>query len=500
MDLTPDPVVRTTAGPVRGTRTPGVTAFLGIPYAAPAVGRARFAAPVRAPAWQAPRDATAHGPTALQGPYPPPMDRLLPSSVAPGEDYLNVSVWTPDPAASALPVIVWVHGGAFVRGAASIPTYDGSAFARDGVVLVGINYRIGLPGFAVLPDAPQNLGIRDQILALQWVQENIAAFGGDPGRVTIMGESAGGMSVATLLGSPAAQGLFSAAIMQSGNATTAADPDDARRVGEAVAERLGVAATAEALSDVDPAALLAAQTQVGAELATNPDPGRWGASVVRGGLGIMSYFPTIDGEVVPDLPLASVRQGSSAGIPLLTGTTAEEFRLFTVPTGLAAAVTDEVLPLLLARYGWDSSVARRYAANRPGAGPGDVVSAMLTDAGFRAPTAALASAQHATGADVFVYELGWATPVDGLGACHALDLGFVFDTLDQATGSVLLGPHPPQSLADTMHRAWVDFATGHDPGWPVYRPGERAVMRFDEASEVVTDPRPEELDWLLPAP
>ncbi len=498
MDRHPDALVRTTSGRVRGIATNGVSAFLGIPYAAPAVGRARFAAPRPAPAWEGVRDATAHGPTPLQAPYPPPMDRLLPAAVAPGDDYLSVSVWTPDPGAGGLPVIVWLPGGAFVRGAASLPAYDGSAFARDGVVLVGVNYRLGVPGFGVVRGAPQNLGIRDQLLALQWVQDNVSAFGGDPSRVTVMGESAGGMSVATLLAAPPAKGLFAQAVMQSGNATVAAHPDDARRVTEAVAARLGVPATAEALGDADPDALLAAQTAVGIEVASRPDPARWGASVIRSGLGVMSLFPTLDGEVVPDVPLTRIAAGSATGIPLLTGTTTEEFRLFTVPTGVAGALTDEGLAAAVARYGWDPAVARRYAAHRPGASPGDVLTAMLTDAAFRAPTVALAEAQHAAGAATFVYELGWATPVAGLGACHALDLGFVFDTLGADDQSELLGPEPPQALADTMHTAWVAFAAGGDPGWPRYTPSERAVMVFDVRSAVVHDPRADELDWLRP--
>ena len=424
------------------------------------------------------------------------MDRLLPASVSPGPDYLSVSVWTPDPGAARLPVLVWLHGGAFVRGAASIPVYDGSAFARDGVVLVGVNYRLGLPGFAVVRGAPQNLGIRDQLLALQWVQDNLAAFGGDPARVTVMGESAGGMSVVTLLASPAADGLFAQAVMQSGNATIAAHPDDARRVTEAVAARLGVPATADALGDADPDALLAAQTAVGIEIATRPDPDRWGASVIRSGLGVMSLFPTLDGDVVPDLPLTRVAAGAASRIPLLTGTTTEEFRLFTVPTGMAGGLTEDGLSATLARYGWDAAVARRYAAARPGASPGDVLTAMLTDAAFRAPTVALAEAQHTAGAETFVYELAWATPVGGLGACHALDLAFVFDNLGAKGESELIGPEPPQPLADAMHAAWVAFATAGDPGWQHYTPAERAVMVFDVRSAVVHDPRADELDWL----
>ncbi|MDN5796097.1 MAG: carboxylesterase family protein [Intrasporangium sp.] len=486
-------VVRITTGQVRGDQHERVSRFLGIPYAAPAIGHARFEVPRPAPAWDGVRDATRHGPTALQAPYAAPVDTLLPSSVDDGPDYLNVGVWTPDPGGSGLPVIVWFPGGAFVRGANSIATYDGTAFARDGVVMVGVNYRLGVAGFPVLPDAPTNLGIRDQILALQWVQENVAAFGGDPGNVTIMGESAGGMSVATLMAAPPARGLFRRAIVQSGGGSTVGDPDDLRRVVEEVAARLGVPTTAEALGQVAPEALLEAQTAVGLELALGPDPARWGATTIRAGLGITGFFPCVDGEVVLGPPSEVITGGSTVPVPLLTGTTAEEFRLFVVPTGVAAAVTPEAMPLLAARYGWPAELVERYSANRPDAPPGDVVAAILTDGAFRLPTVQLAEAAGAAGSTAHVYEFAWRTDlVAELGACHALELGFVFDTLGREPGPTLVGPGAPQSLATEMHSAWVSFASTGDPGWAAYTPDRRAVMTFGVPSEVVVDPRGDE--------
>jgi para-nitrobenzyl esterase len=407
-----------------------------------------------------------------------------------GPEYLNVNVWTPDPGGSGLPVMVWFPGGAFVRGANSIATYDGSAFARDGVVLVGVNYRLGIAGFPVLPDAPTNLGIRDQILALEWVQENIAAFGGDPGNVTIFGESAGGMSVATLMAAPQARGLFGRAIVQSGSGAAVGHPDDLRRVTEAVALRLGVPATAAALSEVDPNALREAQTAVGLELTLNPDPARWGATTARAGLGIMAFFPCIDGDVVPGVPSEVIAKGPT--VPLLTGTTAEEFRLFAVPTGVATSVTAETLPLVAARHGWPIELVDLYTANRPGASPGDVFAAMLTDVAFWLPTVHLAEAANAGGAPAHVYEFAWRTTVADLGASHALELGFVFDTLGREGAGPLAGGNPPQSLATEMHSAWVNFASTGEPGWTAYTPAERVVMRFDAESEMVLDPRAEE--------
>ncbi|OFE16724.1 carboxylesterase [Humibacillus sp. DSM 29435] len=484
------PVVAVSGGQVIGTSHAGVNVFLGIPYAAPAVGRSRYREPQPVVPWPGRRDATSHGPTPAQTPYPAPMDEVLPSSVTPGDDYLNLSVWAPSEGEN-LPVMVWIHGGAFVRGANSISTYDGSAFARDGVVMVGVNYRLGAPGFAVLDGAPTNLGLRDQIAALTWVRENVAAFGGNPDNVTLFGESAGAMSVATLMTSPGAQGLFHRAIAQSGAATVACSLDDARLVSGELAAQLGVPATAEAFAELDPDDVLAAQTAVALAIQADPNPQRWGASILQGGLGIMSLFPVIDGDVVPEVPQAGIAHCTAAGMPLLLGTTRQEYRLFLVSTGLADAVSTEMLPALAARYGWPDQAVETYTANRPSASAGDIAGAILTDAAFRVPTTALAAAQHASGGTVYTYEFAWPTPVMGLGACHALELGFVFDTLGE--GSAMAGANAPQPLADEMHRAWVAFARDGDPGWTAWTPDDPAVMTFDCESEVVYGPRADEL-------
>lgn len=489
--------VQLSAGTVRGVRQDQVTAFLGIPYAAPAVGAARFEAPRAPEPWDGIRDATRHGPAAPQSAYPEPIGSILPSSVSPGDEYLNVNVWTPDPEAPGLPVMVWIHGGAFTRGANSIPTYDGAAFARDGVVLVSLNYRLGVAGFAVLDGAPTNLGLRDQIFALEWVRDNIAAFGGDPGNVTIFGESAGGMSVATLLAAPPARGLFHKAIMQSGNGVIAATVEDARRVSGAIAERLGIEPTAAAFAAVATDELQAAQDAVGLEVAANPDPDTWGASIIRGGLGVMTLFPVLDDDIVPTRPLEAIADGKGAQVPLLTGTTTEEFRLFTIPTGIAAMITPDVLPFVLSRYGWEQSAYELYAASRPDAPVGDVVTDMLTDLSFRAPTVALARAHTAAGGQSYLYEFAWPSPVSGLGACHALELPFVFDTLRAAAG--IAGPDAPQSLADETHATWVRFATTGDPGWAASGAQSATVRILDTPTRTVENPRADELAvWLRP--
>src|SRR5215207_604265 len=243
--------VRTPAGTVRGRVRDGVHAFLGIPYAAPPFGPRRFAAPQPAEPWDGVRDALDYGPTVPKPAYTPPYDVLLREPVIPGADCLNLNVWTPDPGHAGLPVFVWIHGGAFVNGSGAVPVYDGATFARDGVVCVTINYRLGVDGFLQFADdGPANRGLLDQVAALRWVQENIAAFGGDPARVTVGGESAGAMSVGCLLAMPSAQGLFGQAVLQSGAGHHALTAATATRIGGYVAERLNVPATREALAAV----------------------------------------------------------------------------------------------------------------------------------------------------------------------------------------------------------------------------------------------------------
>lgn len=484
-----DSIAVTSSGQLRGKTTDGITAYLGIPYAADPVGPKAFQAPEPAPAWDGVRDAVTLGSTAPQPPYEPPYDVLLTNPLTPGPEFLNLNVWTPG--GSGLPVLVWFHGGAFRNGSNATPAYDGTAFARDGVILVGVNYRLGVQGFGVLKDAPSNRGLLDQVAALRWVQENIAAFGGDPGRVTIAGQSAGGMSVATLMSMPSATGLFQQAIVQSGSATATALAADGAVITAEVAKRLGVEPTAGGFASVAIEELLAAQRVVALELRQNPDPVRWGATVVSAGGGIMPFFPVIDGDSVPARPLDAIAAGSASGVDLLIGTTTEEMRLFSIPSGMAAAITAEALPVLLTRSGIDPAIAAVYAANRPGESPGEIFSAVVSDGFFSLPTLQLALAQRAH-ATAYLYEFDWQSAIDGLHACHALELPFVFDTLATAT-SPLYGAEPPQSVADSMHAAWVAFAMTGRPGWSAYETTTRPVMTFGLPTRLVENPRAEEL-------
>ena len=482
----------TTSGPIRGRQAGGVVAFLGIPYAAAPFAELRFAAPAPPPPWTAVRDCVAYGPTALKPPYPAPIDLLLPEPAIEGTDVLNLNVWTPDPAATGLPVIVWIHGGAFVNGSGAVPQYDGTAFARDGVVLVTLNYRLGVDGFLHFgDDGPTNRGLLDQVAALTWVRDNIATFGGDPGNVTVAGESAGAFSVSALLSMPLAAGLFRRAVLQSGAGHHALTAATASRVAAALAEQLGVPLTRAALAAVDPAELVAAQFALSQSIAAAPDPVRWGE--IAGNL--MAWEPVIDGDVLPALPVRAIEAGASAEVDVLLGTTSDEFALFLVPNGFVDFIDDATLAMAVAGYGLPAQALATYRSGRPTATPGELLIAVGTDWFFRIPALRLAEARAGGPARTFMYEFAWPSPLfDGrLGACHALEIPFVFDTLDSPGAEALAGQAsaqaPVQALADVMHRAWVDFAASGDPGWPAYEVRTRPVQVFGTLTSVVPDPR-----------
>lgn len=486
-----DTVVHTKQGAVRGSVAGKVATFKGIPYAAPPFGPNRFEPPRPAKPWDGVRDALTYGPTVLKPPYSPPFDRILPEPAIPGEDCLNLNIWSPDLGQAGLPVMVWIHGGAFANGSGAVPTYDGSRFARDGVVCVTINYRLGVDGFLYLGNGSANIGLLDQIAALAWVQENIVAFGGDPNNVTIFGESAGGMSVGTLLSMPRTGGLFRRAIAQSGAGHHAISPGTARRVGQYLAEKLGVEPTREAIAAVPIARLLQAQVELTADAFRHPDPQRWGEVAAN----LMPFEPVIDGEVLPMRPIDGIVAGAGTGVTLMVGTNAEEQRLFMVPSGTINYITEEVLAGIAAAYGLPvAETLATYRAARPDAGAGDLFAAIITDWFYRIPAIRLAEARTQGTEATYMYEFAWRSPqYDGrLGACHALEIPFVFDALDQGGDEAISGSNAPQHIADAMHAAWIAFATSGDPGWPRYDLARRATMRFDITSEVVDDPRPEE--------
>lgn len=461
------------AGIVRGEVVDGVRRFLGIPYAAAPFGDRRFREPEPAAPWSGVRDATAFGPTAPQRPYPGAIGELLGSVRVPGDDILTVNVWAPTHAERA-PVVLWIHGGALERGTAALPLYDGSAFARAGVVFASINYRLGSEGFSVLDDAPRNLGLQDAAAGLAWVHREIAAFDGDPARITVMGESAGGAIVAGLLARPESRALVSRAIIQSGplEAQSAAK---AGRVTAQLASRLRIGTDRGAFLGLSPEQLLDARREQAAD-----------SSPLGGAPGFQfavdeDSLPGSPHEVIPDVD-----------VPLLIGSNTDEYRLWFTPETLAGISR---LKLLLARLAL--RIPRRavsaYRAAFPGASTGEIFGQLATDILLRGPLTRVARQRTAP---TYVYEFAWQSPVRELRAAHALEIGFVFDRLDDPETQRLAGAEAPQRLADEMHRAWVSFITTGDPGWPAYG-ADRTTRLFDAQSSTVPQRRTDALDLLL---
>jgi para-nitrobenzyl esterase len=477
--MSPAPVVSTTSGPVRGIELAnGICVFKGIPYAAPPTGLDRFREPVPPAPWTGVRNAFEYGPTAPKTPYAAPLDALVPEADIAGDDYLNLNIWTPDPAGSA-PVLVFLHGGGFSNGSGADGCHDGTNFARDGVVLVTPNYRIGVDGFLLLDGVPANLGLQDQIAALAWVRENIAAFGGDPDRVTLGGQSAGAMSVGALLAMSSASGLFHRAILQSGAAHHTIGTASARMIADALAERLGIATTHAAFAAVPSDKLLAVLPLLRSEIAADPDPDRWGEAA----LTVMPFQPVVDGSVLPGDP-----RNAGTGLDLLIGTNSDEFNLFLAPTGLIDLIPDSFFRRAAEQRGLDPDAAQAAYGD---AKPGELLARMMTDWTYRIPAVRLAEACTGT---AHMYEFCWQSPAFGgrLGACHTAELPFAFDNLHERSFAGLLGTQPPQPIADAMHAAWVAFVTTGDPGWRAYREDTRTTMRFDTLVAEVDDARPAE--------
>ena len=484
MDVT-QPVVRTASGPVRGRRdAAGIAAFRGIPFAQPPVGGLRFAPPRPARPWAGVRDAAEFGPPPPQSAYAVTPAPPAPPGADP-DDWLTVNVFTPDPGAAGLPVMVWIYGGAYRAGSASLPGYDGTPLARQHVVLVTFNHRVGVEGYAHLPGVPANRGLLDQIAALRWVRENIAAFGGDPDRVTVFGESAGAGAIAALLVMPDAAGLFRRAIAQS-VPSTFFSPALAADITAAIAVQAGLPATAEAFAAADPARLTAAADAV----RPGEHVGRWGPVAYTP----TPFSPVVDGDVLPVAPWRAVATGAARGVDLIAGHTRDEYRLFMQVYGLRGQVTAELASDALAGLGPEgggpTDAEGAYRAAYPDADPETLFELVHSDWLFRMPSLHLAQAHAAAGGRTFLYEFCYPAAVGGLGACHAIDVPLVFGNF-QALGQMLFGPEPPAAavaLGDLMRRQWAAFAASGDPGWPLYAPGRRLTRIFDDPADIASYP------------
>lgn len=470
------PVVRLRSGRLRGTRSNGVTAFKRIPYAAnPFKPETRFQAPQPVASWQGVRDASAFGP-------PPPQPSRDQKPVLFGSaDDLTLNVWTPDPHAKDLPVMVWIPGGAFVRADAGEAAYDGTRFAASGIVVVTVNYRVGVDGFMAIDGAPANRGLLDQIAALQWVRDNIAAFGGDPANVTLFGQSAGAESVAILLASPRTEGLFKRAILQS-PPMQAMQAADARRLATVFAKGLDVLPTVAGLAAVPMDKLIGASLALEGVL---KDRAAWG----RLSLGGTAFLPVIDGHVLDASPIDMLARGPKPDVPVIVGSTDEEARIYMVPGGAIHRITPTDVDLFIGDLGLPAKTLEIYKDVSRDPSPGEVYTALQSDYTFRMPALRIAEIRGGSRM-AWHYNFSWKSPGFGgqLGAAHFVDVPFAFDALRSDQAKTFLGDNPPTSLADAMHSAWVAFAKKGDPGWPAYDLATRTTKRFDALSSVDADP------------
>ncbi|MEO7019791.1 MAG: carboxylesterase/lipase family protein [Ktedonobacteraceae bacterium] len=484
-----DAIVETHYGKVRGTDLGSVAVWKGIPYAQPPIEKLRFHVPQAPEAWSGVRDASKFGAVAPQdvahlSGLTQTLQGETTSEQAPiSEDCLYLNIWSPRADEKKRPVMVWIHGGAFIIGSGSQPDYDGTSFAQQGdVVVVTLNYRLGVLGFLQLGDfagaeyaSAGNLGLLDQIAALKWVRENIAVFGGDPNNVTIFGESAGAMSIGALLAMPASKGLFQKAILESGAAHNVQDRASATKAASELLDILGLSThEVAALTHIPLQKLLAAQTTL---LTKNP----------LGGIR-----PVVDGKDIPELPVQAIAGGVAKDVAILIGTNRDEMKLFMSEPSESSQDASMAQRLLGERT---IEVFSTYAAAQPGADMREIGLSMFTDYTFRIPAIRLAESQVQQGAPVWMYRFDWPSPNPKFGACHALEIPFVWNTLETSLFRALTGKDAPQALASTMHAAWIAFAhTGNPntpklPHWPAYDADRRATMLFDGQCSIADDPQ-----------
>jgi para-nitrobenzyl esterase len=498
-------LVETKYGNLSGIQNEKHQSFLGIPYAAPPVRSLRFCAPQAPESWEGVREATQFSASCLQ------QESTVQGMTADGplsEDCLYLNVFTPQADGSKRPVMFWIHGGGYVYGSSNSATYNGGALAERGdVVVVSINYRLGLFGYLYLGahggkewGASANCGQLDQIAALRWVQENIAHFGGDPSNVTIFGESAGAGAVITLMAMPEARGLFQRAISQSGSVNAIQQPEGAAQVTEEFLAQLGV----------DPVDTKKLQ-ELPAEVLLEAQPGLpVGSSGPMGG-GLRST-PVVDGDTLPRHPSDLFKNGEMTEIPFLIGSNRDEIKLFKDPTKVKP-ITDENLEKIVGTFKGmfaDSSskeVIDTYKQSRTARGlPSDnvnIMDAIISDQMFKLPSLRIAEAHG----QAYVYLFTYESPAlkGALGACHALEMAFVFGTLHTQFEPRFTGTGPDaERLSEQMMDAWLSFARNGNPNhsgldnWPVYDGKKRATMIFDKESACCEAPFEEERALWIP--
>ena len=486
-----DPVAETTHGPVRGVDDGVAMAWKGVRYAAPPMGGLRFRAPQPPQRWTEPADASVFGTVCPQPPVPNfPMNL----GARPDEDCLKLNVWAPSGTApgDAKPVMVWVHGGAYVLGSGSQPYYNGRRLAHGGdVIVVTFNYRLGAFGFLDVPGFDSNVGLRDVLAALRWVRDNIAAFGGDPGRVTVFGESAGAGIVTTLLAVPAATGLFAGAIAQSSPVTSVYDRGRAELVTAEVLEFLEIRSGDEhRLAELPVPALIAATKKVFDEVPVR-NPGR------------LAFVPIVDGELLPDYPITLAREGRTHPVPLVIGTNKNEAALFRLMRSPLMPYTPRAITSLFDQIAGEQPDLQLPTEEKLGTAYGDKKRAarglsIANDVSFRMPSVWLAEGHNAV-APVYLYRFDYASPLMKLllvGAAHATELPYVWGTLGVPQDMTLKlgGARTAKAVSKRIRSRWVNFAatakpTGlpGEPEWMPYQDSDRACLLIDHHDRIVHD-------------
>jgi para-nitrobenzyl esterase len=493
-----DPVVETSYGPVRGVEESGVKAWKGVRYAAAPVGELRFRAPEPPPRCTEIVEATAFGPACPQPVFPNmPLDLGAPQ----GTDCLRLNVWASSDTKSgdAKPVLVWVHGGAYVLGSSSQALYDGRRLVSHGdVVVVSINYRLGVLGFLDLSSLDtagrrfdSNVGLRDVLAALEWVRDNIAAFGGDPQRVTLFGESAGAGIVTTLLASSAAEGLFAGAIAQSSPATSVYDRERAGRAARAFLDRLGIAPSeSQRLVDIPMRAILTASQRVFDEVPVrNP--------------GTLAFVPIVDGDVLTDYPVKLAQEGRSHPVPLIIGTNKHEAMLFRLLRSSLVPITPRAITSLFNQIAaeqpdlqlpTEEEIVSTYSGLRRRARSLSIA----TDVGFRMPSVWLAEG-HARVAPVYLYRFDYATPLLKLTmvrAAHATELPYVWGNLGAPKDPTLMlgGTKAAKAVSKRVRTRWTNFAAhatpagpAGEPEWTPYTENDRSCLIIDRSDVLAHD-------------
>lgn len=484
-------IAKTRYGQVDGTIIDGVAVWKGVPYAAPPVGDLRLRAPRDPLPWSGVRDATEFGHIAPQTEHGPlPIDPGLTID----EDCLTLNVWAPvqdrngrgETVAADLPVMVWIHGGAYYLGSSAQKVYDGRKLVTDGqVVLVTVNYRLGALGFldfSSFGDFDSNLGLRDQIAALEWVRDNIAEFGGDPSRVTLFGESAGGGSVTTLMVSPRAEGLFHRVIAESSPATSVYGSERARSIAERFLELVGT--DASGLRGLGIGEIVGATGELVQEIPSKVP-------------GTLALAPVVDRDVVPHYPVAAFRSGYQHAVPLLIGTNHDESSMFKLMKSPLMPITpDKVHEMFQAiaadhpdlRADEEAEVSAAYSEHSKKRSALEI----SRDAAFRMPTLWIAEA-HSRRAKTFLYRFDQATPflkITRLGAMHGTEVPYVFGNFGVVPRdpTFKLGGHKTAAqVSARVQQRWVDFAYGRDP-WAPYDEDSRTTLLIDKHDSEAPDP------------